>query len=215
MENINIFKTYQDKENIRTCIIQEKGSIFQSAQFSLNSILFRHKTITPFVNGVTMLYELYGDMSIKIHVPLYPMRDFDKECARNRICECTSTNIDENASYKIIDGVIAVNSIWASIKKHIDLLKKYDTKEIWELDFEEFVQNELSEEEINKILKSKSLEEEKRNLEYMNQKNIKLIGIKDEKYPRKLHRIEDKPAFLYVRGNENILDDDAVRSGWL
>ena len=51
------------------------------------------------------------------------MRDFDKECARNKICECTSTNIDENASYKIIDGVIAVNSIWASIKKHIDLLK--------------------------------------------------------------------------------------------
>lgn len=126
LENINIFKTYQDKENIRACIIQEKGSIFQSAQFSLNSILFRHKTITPFDNGVTMLYELYGDMSIKIHVPLYPMRDFDKECARNRICEYTSTNIDENASYKIIDGVIAVNSIWASIKKHIDLLKKYD-----------------------------------------------------------------------------------------
>ncbi len=100
-------------------------------------------------------------------------------------------------------------------KTKLDLLKKYDTKEIWELDFEEFVQNELSEEEINKILKSKSLEEEKRNLEYMHQKNIKLIGIKDEKYPRKLHRIEDKPAFLYVRGNENILDDDAVRSGWL
>ena len=100
-------------------------------------------------------------------------------------------------------------------KTKLDLLKKYDTKEIWELDFEEFVQNELSEEEINKILKSKSLEEEKRNLEYMHQKNIKLIGIKDEKYPRKLHRIEDKPAFLYVRGNENILDDDDVRSGWL
>ena len=48
-------------------------------------------------------------------------------------------------------------------KTKLDLLKKYDTKEIWELDFEEFVQNELSEEEINKILKSKSLEEEKRN----------------------------------------------------
>lgn len=100
-------------------------------------------------------------------------------------------------------------------KTKLDLLEKYNTKEIWEFDFEEFVKDEISEEEINKILKSKSLEEEKRNLEYMHQKNIKLIGIKDEKYPRKLHQIEDKPAFLYVRGDENILDDDAVRSGWL
>ena len=122
----NIFKTYQDKENIKTGIIQEKGSIFQSAQFDLNSILFRHKTITPFNNGITMLYELYGDMSTKIHVPLSTMRDFDKEYARNKICECISVSIDENARYKIIDCIVALDSIWASIKKHVDLLKKYD-----------------------------------------------------------------------------------------
>lgn len=126
LKNINIFKTYQDKENIRTSVIQEKGSIFQSAQFDLSSILFRHKTIAPFDNGVTMLYELYGDMSTKIHIPLSPMRNFDKEYARNKICERISINIDENSRYKIIDGVVAIDSIWASIKKHIDLLKKYD-----------------------------------------------------------------------------------------
>lgn len=127
LSDINIFKSYQDKENIKTCIVQDKYSIFQSAQFNLNSILFRHKTITPFSNEVTMLYELYGDMSAKIHVPLTITREyFEKEYVRNKICECTSSNIEDNARYKIIDGVLALECIWTSIKKHVDLLKKYD-----------------------------------------------------------------------------------------
>lgn len=126
LADINIFKTYQDKENIKTCIIQDKDSIFHSAQFDLNSILFRHKTITPFNNGITMLYELYGDMSTKIYVPLTTMADFDNEYAIDKICEYISASIDENARYKIIDGVLAIDCIWASIKKHVDILKKYD-----------------------------------------------------------------------------------------
>lgn len=88
LSDINIFQTYQDKEKIKTYIIQDKDSIFHSAQFELNSILFRHKTITPFNNGITMLYELYRDMSTKIHVPLATMDDFNNQYAIDRICEC-------------------------------------------------------------------------------------------------------------------------------
>lgn len=126
LADINVFKTYQDKENIKKHLIQDKDSIFHSAQFNLNSILFRHKTITPFDNGITMLYELYGDMSTKIYVPLTTMSDSDNEYAINKICECISAKIRESAKYKIIDGVLALDYIWASIKKHVDLLKKYD-----------------------------------------------------------------------------------------
>lgn len=100
-------------------------------------------------------------------------------------------------------------------KIKLNLLEKYNPKEIWEFDFQQFAQIEIPEKEILKILKSKNLEQEKKNLDYMHQKNIQLIGIKDENYPTKLHQIEDKPAFLYVRGNEMILDDDAVRCRWL
>lgn len=122
--------------------------------------------------------------------------------------------------FRIGENMEELYNVWFSgldlnNETKLDLLEKYDTKEIWEFDLEEFVQNEVPEEEINKILRSKSLEEEKRNLEYMHQKDIKLISVKDEKYPRKLLQIEDNPAFLYVRGNEEILDDDAVRSGRL
>ncbi len=97
----------------------------------------------------------------------------------------------------------------------LGLLENYSTKEIWELDFETLLENEVNEKEMTKIVKSKSLEEEKRNLEYMKNKNIQLISVKDEKYPHKLHRIDDKPAFLYIRGNEEILDEDNVRNGRL
>lgn len=126
LADIDIFKTYQDKEKIKTYIIQDKNSIFHSAQFDLNSILFRHRPITPFNNGITMLYELYREMSTKIYVPLTTMADFDNEYAIDKICECISADIDENARYKIIDGVIALDCIWASIRKHVELLKRYD-----------------------------------------------------------------------------------------
>ena len=91
------------------------------------------------------------------------------------------------------------------------LLEKYAPKEIWELELENFVEMKIPEKEANQILTSKNLEQDKRNLAYMVQKQIKLISVRDENYPRKLHKIEDKPAFLYVRGNEKILDEDAVR----
>lgn len=92
----------------------------------------------------------------------------------------------------------------------LKLLKNYSTKEIWELEFPELVECEIDEKEIRQILTSKNLEEAKRNLEYRKSKKIELFSIKDEKYPQKLHQIEDKPAFLYVRGNTEILDDDNV-----
>ena len=126
LAEINIFKTYQDKEKIKTCVIQDKESIFHSAQFDLDSILFRHKTITPFDNGITMLYELYRDLSTKIHIPLTTMDDFESEYAVNKICGYISANIGKNARYKIIDGVVALDCIWASVRKHIEILKKYN-----------------------------------------------------------------------------------------
>lgn len=95
-------------------------------------------------------------------------------------------------------------------KTKLELLDKYTTEEIWNLKFSDFVENEIEENEIIKILKSENLDYEKRVLEYMLNKEIKLISVRDKLYPQKLHNIDEKPAFLYIRGNEKILDDDAV-----
>lgn len=92
----------------------------------------------------------------------------------------------------------------------LELLEKYDTEEIWEMDFIDLLDCNVAEPEIMKILNRKSLEEDKRHLECMQSELIQLISVRDETYPHKLHRIDDKPAFLYVRGNVQILDDDSV-----
>ena len=126
LTDLNIFKTYQEKEGIKNSIIQDENSIFHCAQFDLNSILFRHKPITPFDNEITILYELYGDISAKIHIPLTMMDNFDNEYAINKICECMSAYLDKNAKFNLVDGVIALDCVWGTIKKHIDLLKNYN-----------------------------------------------------------------------------------------
>lgn len=123
MTEINIFRTYCDKENVKNSIISDEKSIFHSAQYNLNSILFRHKAITPFSNSITVLYELYGDTSAKIHVPLAVCDDFDRECAGDVISKMLSTRIDNNARYKILDGVESIDSIWAALRNHIIILK--------------------------------------------------------------------------------------------
>ena len=81
--------------------------------------------------------------------------------------------------FRIGENMEELYNVWFSgldlnNETKLDLLEKYDTKEIWEFDLEEFVQKEVPEEEINKILRSKSLEEEKRNLEIKKIENEKL-----------------------------------------
>lgn len=123
LSDINIFGSYQEQEDIKNSVIQDENSIFQCAQFDLNSIIFKHKAITPFNNGITMLYDLYEDASAKIHIPLSPIHDFDKEYAVNTINKLFHVSIDESAKYKLIDGVTAMDCIRATLSKHIEILK--------------------------------------------------------------------------------------------
>lgn len=97
----------------------------------------------------------------------------------------------------------------------LKLLDKYSAKEIWNLSYNHLLQEGIDERNILQILNSKNLEEAKKIFDYMLKKNIKIISVNDYAYPMKLHHIDDKPAFLYVRGNLNILDNDAVRNCWM
>lgn len=78
--------------------------------------------------------------------------------------------------------------------KKLKLLEKYTAEEIWNFS----------------NLKNKNLDEEKKHFEIMQKENIKLISVKDFEYPHKLQVLPDKPAFLYLKGNEEILDEDSV-----
>lgn len=108
-----------------------------------------------------------------------------------------------------------IYDIWFSsldIENHIKLtaLKNNTAEEIWNFKTEDLKKCNIQNEEIEKILRAKNLDYAKVAYHIMMKSKIKLFTIKDKWYPRKLHQIDDKPAYLYVRGNEKILDDDAV-----
>ena len=93
-----------------------------------------------------------------------------------------------------------------------ELLEKYDTpQKIWELNRQELEQNEnLKDEQIDIILDQKYRENLKLYEAYMKKKQIKMITIKDESYPKKLLDIYDSPVVLYVLGNEKILNNTSI-----
>ena len=92
----------------------------------------------------------------------------------------------------------------------LKLLEKYTSEEIYELEEKQLKKEKIDIQDRIKILNQKKLDESKQDFECMLNQNIKLISVRDENYPEKLNYIDDQPAFLYVRGNENILDDDGV-----
>ena len=92
-----------------------------------------------------------------------------------------------------------------------DLLGKYkNPKTIWNRTKEELLEDGIKEkyvEEITNINYRQSLD---KYIKYMNENNIEIITIKDKEYPDKLKVIYDPPIVLYVKGNKNILNDNAV-----
>lgn len=102
-----------------------------------------------------------------------------------------------------------LSNINISNKRKIELLKKFRTaKKIWNLDKKSLEKLDLKESEINNILEN----EEKRNLEkyvnYMVKHNILLVSCFSEKYPDSLKFIDNRPVFIYIRGNiENLYED--------
>lgn len=92
------------------------------------------------------------------------------------------------------------------------LLEKYETLEkIYYLDKYELMNNYKIGEKLAETIISKQYRENlDRYIEYMDNKQINLITIKDKEYPEKLRRIEDHPMYLYTRGNIELLNKKSI-----
>lgn len=101
-----------------------------------------------------------------------------------------------------------VNKI--GVKTQNELLKKFNTpKKIWQLNKED-IEDILTKEQCNILLDKKYRENLENYMEYMEKNSIKMVTIKDKKYPQKLYNIFDPPVVLYVKGNENILNNKGI-----
>lgn len=93
------------------------------------------------------------------------------------------------------------------------LLEKYNTKDIFYLHKSDFLELNINEKTINKILESHKFNLDKY-FYYLEKYNIKVVGVKEESYPTCLKNIDNKPSFLYVRGNlENLYGDNVAIVG--
>lgn len=97
-----------------------------------------------------------------------------------------------------------------SNKIKLKLIEKYSSFELWNFKEEDFKKEELEGKTVERIMDSKYKVNIEKYFEYMKKKDIKLIDFKDRKYPTNLKNIEDKPCFIYVRGNINALYEDSV-----
>ena len=108
--------------------------------------------------------------------------------------------------------------VWFSIikgigaKKKIRLLDKYkNPKEIYNLKEKELKGLEyLGEKAIENILNEENKKEAEQHIKYMEQHNIDIININEEKYPTELKKIYDPPISLYIKGNKEILNDKKI-----
>ena len=102
-----------------------------------------------------------------------------------------------------------------SNKIKLNVLEKYSTSKLYDMEKEElenYLKEDIKNREniINKILDLKYKKDLDKYEKYLNNKEIKLIYYYEKDYPKKLLNIDDKPAYIFVRGNKNILDDDGV-----
>lgn len=90
------------------------------------------------------------------------------------------------------------------------LLEKFKVEEIWNLTRESLLELGIKENTINQILKQEYKEKLDKYCKYLEKNKIELITYKNEDYPYKLKNIMDLPAYIFVKGNKDILDDDSV-----
>ena len=114
-----------------------------------------------------------------------------------------------------LGGKMNVYDIWFSridISNDIKLrlLEKFNVTTLWNFSKNELLELGLLESTINQILDSNYRKDLEKYERYFIRNGIDLITIKQANYPEKLLNISSRPAYIYVRGNKEILDDDSV-----
>jgi len=92
----------------------------------------------------------------------------------------------------------------------LKLIEKYSSHELWKLKEADFKKENLEDKTIKKILDIKYRKHLNKYYEYMEKNDVKLINFKDNEYPINLTYIKDKPCYIHVRGNINILYNTCI-----
>lgn len=92
----------------------------------------------------------------------------------------------------------------------LELMKKFEVSQVWNLGCTDLEELGLKETTIKQILENTYREKLEKYEKYLEKNKIELITLKDKEYPDKLKNIPDMPAYIFIKGNKQILDDESV-----
>lgn len=95
-------------------------------------------------------------------------------------------------------------------KKKLEILSYYTPDRVWQMDRAELNHKGLDDFTITRILDRKYRDNVEEYYTYLKNHRIHLMTLKDYFYPQKLMDIPDFPAYLYVKRNKKILEEDSV-----
>lgn len=81
---------------------------------------------------------------------------------------------------------------------------------LFQSSFDDLIYFGINDEMAFKILNKNTKEKALYDLEYMNKNNIDIIYFEDKYYPQKLNIIKDKPICFYIKGNKDIINNNAI-----
>lgn len=94
--------------------------------------------------------------------------------------------------------------------KKLEILSYYNPYVLFYMDRRKLNKLCLDDFTITRILDKKYRDNLEEYFTYLKNHRIHLMTLKDYFYPQKLRDIPDFPAYLYVKGNKKILEDDSV-----
>lgn len=103
--------------------------------------------------------------------------------------------------------------IWLSMldyltpKEKLELLDKYNIKNLWELDKSQIFSVLKNNEKVELFFENRNKDILEKHLEYIEKNNIKIISIESKEYPKILKNIYDAPIILYAKGNVSALQN--------
>lgn len=102
--------------------------LFEQVSYSMDSIIFMHKTLYPGMRGATFIFELYYDWSCKISAPLGCTRlgqDDDFRFVYNQ----AGISDEILSEWRFIDGSALCNALFGGLTLFADIAKQYKLKE--------------------------------------------------------------------------------------
>lgn len=95
-------------------------------------------------------------------------------------------------------------------KQKLELLNYYEVEQIWNMNRKNLNNIGLDDVTVTRILDRQYRDNVEDYFKYLKNHRIHLMTLKDYYYPQKLMDIQNYPAYLFIKGNKTILEEDSV-----